>query len=113
MNPREHNDPTQPTPQGKATPPDQPSPGKGLQDRPQDHPDQTGAGYGGYGHADNSFGRDAGSSSEEGGQGGEPGADSLSVPKTLRGGSDGGAQTRHASSGSVNPDDSTAVKQPD
>lgn len=103
MNSSDHNDPT-----------DQPSPVKGLQDRPQDHPDQAGAEYGGYGHADNSFGRDAGSSSEEGGQGGgESGSDSLSVPKTLRGGSDGGAQTRHAPSGGASQgDDPVGVKQP-
>lgn len=110
MNPGDHNDPTQTARRGSVKPPDKPSPGKGLQDRPQDHPDQAGAEYGGYGHAENSFGRNAGSSSEEGGQGGaEPGPDNLSVPKTLRGGSDGGAQTRHASSSGDGP---AGAKQP-
>lgn len=109
MNPSDDKDPARTARRGSANTPDKP-----LQDRPQDHPDQSGAQYGGYGHADNSFGRDAGSSSEEGGQGGgESGSDSLSAPKTLRGGSDGGAQTRHASSaGASQGDDAAGAKQP-
>lgn len=43
--------------------------GKALQESPGAHPDQSGAEYGGYGHSDSPFGRNPGSSSEEGGQG--------------------------------------------
>jgi hypothetical protein len=75
--------------------------GKALQESPGEHPDQSGAEYGGYGHSDSPFGRDTGSSSVEGGQGGgEAGSGAETEPRTLRGGSDGGSQTRHASDAS-------------
>jgi len=71
--------------------------GKALQESPGEHPDQNGAQYGGYGHSDSPFGRSPGSSSEESGQGGGDAASGVPTePRTLRGGSDGGSQTRHA-----------------
>ena len=85
MNPSKPNDPTPPAPGCTAASENTLLPAKASKKTPQLHPDQTGAQYGGYGHADNSFGRDAGSSSEEGGQGGEePAADSRSAPKPAK-----------------------------
>lgn len=98
MNLNDHKD-QMPLPMHDSTnPAGKPLDGKRLQETLQPQPDQTGAEFGGYGQADHAFGRDAGSSSEEGGQGGSGDAGAESVPKTRRGGSDGGNQTRHSSS---------------
>lgn len=82
MNLNDHKD-QMPLPMHDSTnPAGKPLDEKRLPETLQPQPDQTGAEFGGYGQADHAFGRDAGSSSEEGGQGG----------------SDGGNQTRHSSS---------------
>ncbi|CDS49021.1 hypothetical protein [Polaromonas sp. CG9_12] len=108
MNPSERKGQTRPAVQ------DELLPDKELQDGPQNHPDQAGAEYGGYGHADNSFGRDAGSSSQEGGQGGgDSGSDSPSAPKTLRRDSDGTVKPSHATACGNGQRDAAAAKQTD
>jgi hypothetical protein len=87
-------------------------PSQEVQSHPPFHPDQTGAQYGGYGHADNSFGRDAGSSSKEGGQGADKsGADRLSFSKPLKDVSDDSTKTGSASAASQH--DQASVKKPD
>ena len=111
MTPSKTIDGTQPASEGSPTQGNKPLPASPLHDNPQDHPDQAGAGYGGYGHADNSFGRDPGSSSEEGGQGGTvPESDNDDDSKSLQNGSDGGRKTRHAPSTDISPDDSAGMK---
>lgn len=112
MNPSKPNDLTPPALDRTATSENASLPVKESKEKPQIHPDQTGAEYGGYGHADNSFGRDAGSSSEEGGQGGdEPGSDSLSAPKPIKDGSNDSLQT--APSEGTSQHGSASVKKPD
>ena len=114
MNPEDAKDTSQPGGKHGTKLPGALSRGKALQESPGEHPDQSGAQYGGYGHSDSPFGRDAGSSSEEGGQGSEgaaPGAQT--EPRTLRGGSDGGSQTRHASDISSQASITQSVQPPD
>lgn len=99
MNPDDKKDQTEPAMEGSKNLAQKSRDGRGLQESPRQEPDQPGAEFGGYGRADHAFGRDPGSSSEEGGQGagGESGASAATVPKTRRGGSDGASQTRHSS----------------
>jgi len=98
MNPKDDKDRTQPAIDGKPDPVKK-TPPQDIAENLEKQPDQPGAEYGGYGQADHAFGRDAGSSSNEGGQGGsgESGAGAQTAPKTRRGGSDGASQTRHSS----------------
>jgi hypothetical protein len=112
MNSRKPNHPMKPATEVSATTSNESVPSQEVQNRPPLHPDQTGAQYGGYGHADNSFGREAGSSSQEGGQGAdESGADSLSASKPLKDGNDESTKTGPSSAASQH--DQASGKKPD
>lgn len=112
MNPRKPKHLAEPATEVSTTTSNESVPSQEVHSSPPLHPDQTGAQYGGYGHADNSFGRDAGSSSKEGGQGADKsGADRLSASKPLKDVNDGSMKTGSASAASQH--EQASVKKPD
>lgn len=113
MTPNDDKNQTKPAADDGMNPAGKPHEGRELQENLQRQPEQPGAEFGGYGQADHAFGRDAGSSSEEGGQGGdgESAGNAETVPKTRRGGSDGASQTRRSSSSDSQPQTSLPAGQ--